>query len=280
MSTRQASLMVTAFASLLAACSTTPSSDAPRSESACPTCTAAADHSLVTAERVEATFAPAEAVVVSSTWSPAERTRITQLESLYSTGHAPEEAKFLEKWTLDGKPIMPRDPGPVGLDGEELLGRPLPQTRFVGSSGDVVDLNDWRGKKNVVLVVLRGFSGTVCLSCTGQTLAMNQNLKAFAERDAEVFFVYPGPRDSVPKFLDSVCDLRGSRESLPIEILLDIDLKVVREFKIEGQLAKPTTIILDKAGVVRFAHVGQTNTDRPTVPAMLDALSQMAAARK
>ena len=168
----------------------------------------------------------------------------------------------------------------MGLDGEELLGRPLPQTRFVGSSGDVVDLNDWIGKKNVVLVVLRGFAGSVCLSCTSQTLAMNRNLKAYAEHDAEVFFVYPGARDSVPKFLDSVCDIRGSRESLPIEILLDIDLKVVREFKIEGQLAKPTTIILDKAGVVRFAHVGQTNTDRPTVPAMLDALSQIAAAGK
>ena len=172
---------------------------------------------------------------------------------------------------------MPRDPGPRGLDGEELVGRPLPMTRFIGSQGSVVDLNDWKGKKNVVLVILRGFSGAVCLSCTGQTLAINENLEHFAEREAEVFFVYPGPRDGVPKFIEAVSDLRGSRDSLPVELLLDIDLRVVREFKIEGKLAKPTTIILDKKGIVRFAHVGRTNTDRPTVPAMLDALAQIVA---
>jgi peroxiredoxin len=181
----------------------------------------------------------------SSSFTPEDRTRVTQLESLYSTGQAPEDAKFLEGRDPAGVPTKPRDPGPKGLDGDELVGRPLPMTRFIGAGGDVVDLSDWKGKKNVVLVILRGFSGAVCLSCTGQTLAIGENLKAFTERDAEVFFVYPGPKDSVPKFVDAVCDIRGSRESLPIELLLDIDLRVVREFKIEGKLAKPTTIILD-----------------------------------
>jgi peroxiredoxin len=223
-----------------------------------------------------APVATSGATVSASPWRPGERQRVAQLEALFETGRAPEDATFLQNRDPQGVPLMPRDPGSTGLGGEELLGRPLPMTRFIGQGGDVVDLSDWKGKKNVVLVILRGFSGAVCLSCTGQTLAISESLKEFAARDAEVFFVYPGPKESVPRFLDAVSDIRGSCESLPVELLLDVDLTVVREFKIEGKLANPTTIILDKAGLVRFAHVGRTNTDRPTVPAMLSVLSQLA----
>lgn len=49
-----------------------------------------------------------------------------------------------------------------------LAGKPLSQTRFLADNGDVVDLKDFVGKKNVVLVMLRGNSGTICVNCSYQ----------------------------------------------------------------------------------------------------------------
>ena len=160
-----------------------------------------------------------------------------------------------------------------------IVGRALPATRFLDSSGEVIDLKDWIGKKNVVLVIHRGFSGSVCMTCTSQTLAISQNLNAFADRDAHVFFLYPGTRDGVTKFLEAVSEARGTSEALPVDVLLDTDLSVVHRLGIEGDLAKPTTIILDKRGVVRFEHVAPNITDRASVPTMLDALASIQAGK-
>jgi peroxiredoxin len=139
----------------------------------------------------------------------------------------------------------------------------------------VIDLKDWIGKKNVVLVIHRGFSGSVCMTCTSQTLAISRNLKAFTDLDARVFFLYPGTREGVGKFLAAVADARGTSESLPIDVLLDTELAVVRQLNIEGELAKPTTIIIDKKGVVRFEHVAPNIADRASVPTMLDVLGRL-----
>lgn len=213
---------------------------------------------------------------------PISLTMAQQVSRLYSTGERPKNSDWLdttEKQVGTGQDVTlkPRDPGATGKDGQGLLGKPLTHTRFVASSGDPIDLARLKGKKNVVLVVLRGFDGSICIACSGQTLAISQNLDEFAKRDAEVYLLYPGKAESVPVFLDAVRDLAGGG-SLPVEILLDVDLSVVHDFNIEGKLAKPTTLILDKEGIVRFAHVGQSKTDRPTVPQMLEALDRMASA--
>lgn len=209
-------------------------------------------------------------------WKPEERAVIHALAATYETGHAAPETGFLAMKDERGVPLAPRDPGASGVDGELLLGKPLPTTRFIDSAGDVFDLADLAGKKNVALVILRGFDGAVCMGCTAQTLAMTEKLAEFRKLEAEVFFVYPGRRETVNGFLDAVRDAGGA-EKLPVPVLLDIDLAVVREMKIEDRLAKPTTIVLDKKGRVRFAHVGRSKTDRPSVPQLLEVIAKLSA---
>ncbi|MBI3722668.1 peroxiredoxin family protein [bacterium] len=206
-------------------------------------------------------------------WSPFERAVASKLAEMYVSGKRDEE--LLKNRDEAGVTLAPRDPGKTGADGETLVGKALARTRFLSSAGETIDLKEYIGKKNVVLVVLRGFDGAVCVACTGQTLAISQKLDAFEKKNAEVFLVYPGKAETVPKFLDAVRDLQGTASSLPVEMLLDVDLAVVHDFKIEGRLAKPTTVIVDKKGVVRFAHVGQSKTDRPTVPQMLEVLARL-----
>ncbi len=178
-----------------------------------------------------------------------------------------------------GRTWQPRDPGLQGLndqDSEKVVGRSLTEkeSRFIASTGKTVDLSKFVGRKRVVLVILRGYDPQygVCISCSEQTLALADNLQKFLDRDAELFLVYPGAAENVGKFIDAVRDLRATPGEMPLRVLLDVDLSIVKDFRIEGKLAKPTSMIIDKKGIVRFCHVGQNKTDRPTVPNLLKVL--------
>ncbi len=157
---------------------------------------------------------------------------------------------------------------------EDLLGKPLPQTRFLGPDGSVVNLTDFNGDKNVLLVFLRGFAGQVCIGCTIQTAILARNQEQFEAIDTQVVLVYPGDASSVAAFLDAVKDYESNFE-LPYPVLLDVSLGAVRLLDIEGSLAQPTSIIVDKAGVVRYAYAGKSYSDRPSVTELLDAASDL-----
>ncbi len=152
----------------------------------------------------------------------------------------------------------------------DLVGRPLAYTRFLRDDGEVLDLDDLRGTK-VVLIIMRGFAGAVCLHCSTQMLALVKNLKEFERRKARVFVVYPGEAATVPVFMESVRALDPNFRP-PFRILLDVDLAAVRAFLIEGSLAKPTTLIVDESGIVRWAYVGQQPSDRPSMDLVLRQL--------
>jgi peroxiredoxin len=208
-------------------------------------------------------------------WSESDRILGKELVGYYGKGEPC--ACALDGKDQNGAPWKPRAPGATGqgMPGTlDLVGQELLRTRFLAQSGRTVDVRDLRGKKNVVIVILRGFDpeAGVCIACTAQTLGLLRAADEFAKRDAEVFLVYPGAADTVPKFLDAVSDLAASKDKIPLDILLDVDLAVVRDFKIEGHLARPTTVIVDKKGIVRFAHMGRNKTDRPTVPEILAVL--------
>jgi peroxiredoxin len=209
------------------------------------------------------------------TWTPTNRSLGNELLQLYEKGNT--EQHVLKEKDQSGTEFMPRDPGATGKswdESTELVGHELERTRFLDSTGATLDVKDYRGKKNVVIVILRGFDPEqgVCIACSTQTLALSQTLDEFEKRDAEVLLVYPGKAENVVRFVDSTRDLQGSSAPIPLRILLDVDLSVVKEWRIEGRLAKPTSIIVDKKGVARFAHVGRNKTDRPTVPQLLKVL--------
>jgi peroxiredoxin len=118
---------------------------------------------------------------------------------------------------------------------------------------------------------MRGFAGAVCLHCSTQMLALVKNLGEFERRKTRVFVVYPGEAATVPVFMESVRAL-DPNFCPPFRILLDVDLAAVRAFLIEGSLAKPTTLIVDESGIVRWAYVGQQPSDRPSMDLVLRQL--------
>ena len=54
-------------------------------------------------------------------------------------------------------------------------------------------------------------------------------------------------------------------------LALDVSLLLVRALGIEDNLARPTSLLIDKQGLVRYAYVGETIADRPSVNDLLQA---------
>ncbi|MGH8590342.1 MAG: redoxin domain-containing protein, partial [Gammaproteobacteria bacterium] len=180
-----------------------------------------------------------------------------------------------QKWTKAERDLVPEliaryenaSRAPSVGKRRDLVGRPLAYTRFLQDDGEVLDLDDLRGTR-VVLIIMRGFAGAVCLHCSTQMLALVKNLGEFERRKTRVFVVYPGEAATVPVFMESVRALDPNFRP-PFRILLDVDLAAVRAFLIEGSLAKPTTLIVDESGIVRLAYVGQQPSDRPSMDLVL-----------
>jgi len=159
----------------------------------------------------------------------------------------------------------------------DLVGSRLPHTAFFSSNGDAYDVSHFEGRKRLVLVIMRGFAGAVCINCSTQTLSLADKIEEFKAKNAEVVLVYPGEVETVAAFLDAVRSLREGFAP-PFPIVLDVDLAAVRTYSIQGSLAKPTTLILDEKGIVRYAYVGKQPADRPSAADMLKALDAIPAA--
>ncbi len=160
----------------------------------------------------------------------------------------------------------------VSRQRRDLIGKPLPQTRFLSATGTVLELQDYIGKKPVLIVILRGFAGQVCLYCATQTAALSNSIQKFRDLGTEVIVIYPGPVEAIPAFIDAVQSLR--KDPPPMPLGLDVSLALVRALGVEDNLSKPTSVIIDKQGLVRYAYVGLSIADRPAVNDLLQEIGR------
>lgn len=152
---------------------------------------------------------------------------------------------------------------------------------FKDQDGNAIELKQFRDKKNVLLVFMRGTTANgLCLFCTIQTSRLIANHADFARRDTQVLVVYPGDAKQLGTFLSNAKKEANAADKLPFQVLLDPDFKAVDRLEIRGDLAKPSTYILDKQGQVRFAYVGTSLTDRPSIKAMLAQLDAIGTVKK
>lgn len=152
---------------------------------------------------------------------------------------------------------------------------------LVSSSGETIDIAEYHKQgKNLLFIFMRGWNAQigVCPYCTAQTARLIRQYEEFEKRDTEILVVYPGPEQRVPQFVSAV-NAETKNLNIPFKILLDTDAKVVNELGISSDLAKPSTFLIDKQGKVRYAYVGRSTGDRPSIFAILQELDQLAAAK-
>lgn len=158
-------------------------------------------------------------------------------------------------------------------------GKKFPILKFIDSSGKLIDISEYFKDKYVVLTVMKGFySQGICVFCTRQTAELARNKKSFGDLGAEVLVVYPGRDEHINAFVRSVRDYERSddpRFQLPFKVLLDVNQDAVRALNIAGDLANPTTFIIDKNGAVQYQYTGRTMSDRPSAAAILDEVKKL-----
>jgi peroxiredoxin len=130
-----------------------------------------------------------------------------------------------------------------------------------------------------VLTVMKGFySQGICVYCTRQTSDLAKTTGDIRNLDAEVFVCYPGREEHINAFVRSVRDYEKSddpRFQLPFKVLLDVDQNAVRALNIAGDLAHPTTFIIDKQGVIQYQYTGRTVSDRPAAKDILEEVKKL-----
>ncbi len=155
-----------------------------------------------------------------------------------------------------------------------LEGKELPIQVFQGVDGNTLDIRQYRGKKSVLVVVLRGFVGEVCVYCVAQTEALAQCRDRLDSLGIEVVVLYPGARENEDAF-EKAYALTFGKGAPPYRVFYDPDLEFVNKLGIGGDLAFPTTFIVDKEGIVQYAFVGEHRADRPAAKKLIELIEGM-----
>lgn len=164
-------------------------------------------------------------------------------------------------------------PGGDPVRARQLLDKPLPQTVFADGNGGRFDLMSLSGRP-VVFVILRGYDGQVCIYCRQQTKALAKLEAEFAKRGADVVLLYPGLESRLDVFMNA-CKENEQGAGPPYRLLADVELRLVKPLGLVAELAVPTTLVLDRRGIVRWAYVGTHDDDRPGCAEVLKALDEL-----
>lgn len=150
----------------------------------------------------------------------------------------------------------------------------LPKS-LIGRDGERVDLSKYLGKP-VVLVVVRGLpespGGEFCPFCLRQADRLTANYEKFKSRGAEVLLLFPGTGDQADAFAKEV---RDDADGVPFPVFVDKECTACDGLGIRGDLAKPSTFVLDSEGNVAYAYVGEDPSDRPAVKTILAQLDRL-----
>jgi peroxiredoxin len=133
------------------------------------------------------------------------------------------------------------------------VGAPAPDFTLASTSGDKVTLSALRGHNVLVAFFPLAFTST----CTAELCAMTDDYDQFASRDVTV----------LPISVDSTASLKAFKEkhALKNDLLSDFRRDVSRAYGVlneERFYSNRAYFLIDREGVVRWAHVEEMNGNR------------------
>ena len=152
----------------------------------------------------------------------------------------------------------------VQLQNSPQVGDVAPDFTAASTSGQDVALSSFRGKSNVLLAFFPlAFTGT----CTKELVCFNEDFDQFAGRGVEI----------LPISVDSVPSLREFKNKLQTktELLSDFKRDISRAYGVLNEdrfYSNRAYFIIDKAGVVRWAHIEVNNSERRENAEILTAI--------
>ncbi len=175
-------------------------------------------------------------------------------------GLPPAVRKQFEEFNLDGIDTARR-------------GEPAPDVTLTDVQGKVHRLSDLRGKNAAILTFIYG-TGTY-----GLVRQYGAMLKNFEERGAKVFVIDPHDARRIRQLLTKA----GFKpNALPVPVLCDPAHLISATYGVAFQMRqhtewsnRPATFLIDREGVIRYAHRGKNYGDRPRPEELLQELDKL-----
>ena len=146
-----------------------------------------------------------------------------------------------------------------------------------GTDTKTVKLTDLTSKGPVVLVVLRGWPGYQCPICTKQVADILAHEKEIVAAGAKVVMIYPGPADKLKGHAEEF--FKDKTFSDTYRLLIDPDYKFTNAWGLRWDKAKetayPSTFVIDRQNIIRFAKVSKTHGDRASTADVVKALGEI-----
>jgi peroxiredoxin Q/BCP len=153
------------------------------------------------------------------------------------------------------------------------LGDLAPDFELTDTNNQKVRLSDFRGKKNVVLVLNRSL---ICPFCRRHMVQMGRDYAEFVKRNAEVIILGPNSPESFQRTWQME-ELSMVGLSDPDSIIANIYHQEVKFMRM-GRL--PALMVVDTKGIIRFMHYGKSMSDIPDNPQVYGVLDQINGSQK
>jgi len=156
------------------------------------------------------------------------------------------------------------------------VGDEAPDFTLKALDDQTVRLSELTANGNVVLTVLRGWPGYQCPICDRQVHDFIASEASFAKAKAQLIFVYPGPANDLKSHAEEFRSWRGKQWPKEFLYVLDPDYAMVNAYGLRWEApretAYPSTFVLDKNRVIRFAKISHSHGDRTTATEILQAV--------
>ncbi|MEX2139431.1 MAG: peroxiredoxin family protein [Pirellulales bacterium] len=157
------------------------------------------------------------------------------------------------------------------------VGKKAPDFSLQSVRGQTVKLSKLAEKSPVVLVVLRGYPGYQCPICSRQVGELLQNADELAKAGAQVVLVYPGPSGRLKERAEEFLADRTIPKHF--HLVMDPDYTFTKAYGLRWdaprETAYPSTFVIDRQRIVRFARVSKTHGGRTDPKTVLKAMAEL-----
>lgn len=134
---------------------------------------------------------------------------------------------------------------------EAKIGSYAPDFRLMAHTGKVINLSDYRNRRNVILFFVREYT---CFQCRSHATQLGRLYNKFQEANCEILVIIGSDLETARKYAELI--------KAPFPVLADPQREVYHTYELEKYFAlfqRTASIVVDTLGVVKYLK-------RTTVP--------------